>query len=241
MAERAPASGHSFGIHLCALVLGLGASVFFTLNVPPGSGADNPQGWGPALCPRRRRSLWSPPESTGSLCSSSLNRWASRFTSWNRGNYRVAVAPQDRRSGRSVDSTLTFLWSLTCVISASGFGAGLACLLAATADAGTLRRHSCPAHAEGHGANESETDASCQRHHWGDRNVDHQCHPGRRTRPRQTCSTARSAMSSKRGREPLLCKEPGGPNISSRFAKLTTCTNSTIGRSANATSRSRQS
>ena len=38
-----------------------------------------------------------------------------------------------------------------------GFRAGAACLLAAAADAGALRRLSCPAHAEGHGANECQT------------------------------------------------------------------------------------
>ena len=46
------------------------------------------------------------------------------------------------------------------VVSASGFRAGVACLLAPKADAGALRRQSCPAHAEGHGANECQTHGS---------------------------------------------------------------------------------
>ena len=73
---------------------------------------------------------------------------------------------------------------------ASGFRARAACLLAAAADAGALRRQSCPAHAESHGANQCQTDGSRQRHHGADRHVDHQCHPGGRTRPHQTGPTA---------------------------------------------------
>ncbi len=70
--------------------------------------------------------------------------------------------PQDGRTRRAVDPTVALLWSLACVVSASGFRAGAACLLAAAADAGALRRRSRPAHAEGHGANECETDGSRQ-------------------------------------------------------------------------------
>ncbi len=51
---------------------------------------------------------------------------------------------------------------LRAIVSAAGFRAGAACLLAAAADAGALRRQSCPAHAEGPGANECQTDGSRQ-------------------------------------------------------------------------------
>ena len=51
-------------------------------------------------------------------------------------------------------------YGLVRVVSASGFRAGVACLLAPKADAGALRRQSCPAHAEGHGANECQTHGS---------------------------------------------------------------------------------
>ena len=74
-------------------------------------------------------------------------------------------ARQDGRARRAVDPTVALLRSLACVVSAAGFRAGAACLLAAAADAGALRRQSCPAHAEGHGANECQTDGSRQRHH----------------------------------------------------------------------------
>ena len=71
-------------------------------------------------------------------------------------------APQDGRARRAVDPTLAFLRSLAGLVSAAGFRAGAACLLAAAADAGALRRQSCPAYAEGHGANQCQTDRSRQ-------------------------------------------------------------------------------
>ena len=79
--------------------------------------------------------------------------------------FALRRAAQDRRARRAVDPTLALLRSLAGVVSAARFGAGPACLLAAAADAGPLRRQSCPAHAEGHGANECQTDRSRQRHH----------------------------------------------------------------------------
>ncbi len=44
---------------------------------------------------------------------------------------------------------------------------------------------SCPAHAEGHGADERQTDGGRQQHHGAYRHVDHQCHPGGATRPQR--------------------------------------------------------
>src|SRR5208282_1629637 len=72
--------------------------------------------------------------------------------------FALRRAPEDGRTGRTVDPTLAFLRSLACLVSASGFRTRLACLLAAAADAGALRRQSCPAHAEGHGANQCQID-----------------------------------------------------------------------------------
>ena len=104
--------------------------------------------------------------------------------------FALRGAPEDRCARRPVDPAPAFLRPVAGVLPASRFGAGTACLLAAAADAGAVRRPSRPAHAEGHGANERQTDGSRQRHHGADRHVDHRCHPGGRTRPHQAGRTA---------------------------------------------------
>ena len=108
-------------------------------------------------------------------------------------------APQDRRARRPVDPAAAHLRPVARVVSAPGFRAGFARLLAAAADAGALCRQPCPAHAEGPGADECQAGGSRQRHHGGDRPVDHRRHPRGRTRPDGAGQTARSAVSSQRG------------------------------------------
>ena len=71
-------------------------------------------------------------------------------------------ARQDGRARRAVDPTVALLRSLAGLVSAAGFRAGAACLLAAAADAGALRRQACPAYADLHGANQCHTDGSRQ-------------------------------------------------------------------------------
>ena len=75
---------------------------------------------------------------------------------------RCGARPKTDVLDCAVDPTVALLRSFAGVVSAAGFRAGAACLLAAAADAGALRRQSCPAYAEGHGANQCQTDGSRQ-------------------------------------------------------------------------------
>ncbi len=67
-------------------------------------------------------------------------------------------------------------------------------LLPATADAGALRRCSCPTHAEGLGADERQTDGSHERHHGTDGHFDHRRHSARPTQSQEAGQTAAWAL-----------------------------------------------